>query len=64
MLLDDALGIPIVTKPCEFRVPKMIALRPFQEFDLSHKLRLNPDTFLHVPSESLKSTVIPESDIR
>jgi hypothetical protein len=31
-----------------FTQPQMIALGPFQKFDLSYEFRLGPNTFLHI----------------
>src|SRR5262249_25577225 len=47
-LSDDAPCVLILAESCKFRVAQMVALGPFQELDLSNKLRANPNAVLHV----------------
>jgi hypothetical protein len=50
LLFNHAPSIFVVAQSGEFRVPKMIALRPLQGFDLSDDSGPNPNTLLHVIS--------------
>jgi hypothetical protein len=50
VFLDHASQVLIVPKSSELQMPKMVAIGPFQKFNLRHEFWSDPNTFLHIIS--------------